>query len=51
MTINLHMLKFQIMLPGFEYFKMGLMTSTTGSHSEIVPRFKKIVSTLKEAKK
>ncbi|AXU06473.1 hypothetical protein [Rickettsia japonica] len=35
---------------GFEYFKWDWMTSITGSHSEIVTRFKKIVSILKEAK-
>ncbi|GAA5252619.1 hypothetical protein [Candidatus Rickettsia kedanie] len=35
---------------GFEYFKWDWMTSTTGSHPEIVQIFKKIVSTLKEAK-
>ncbi|CAK6515620.1 hypothetical protein [Rickettsia helvetica] len=35
---------------GFEYFKWDWMTSTTGSHSEIVPIFKDIVRTLKEAK-
>jgi len=35
---------------GFEYFKWDWMTSTTGSHSEIVQIFKKIVSTLKETK-
>ncbi|AFC71305.1 hypothetical protein [Rickettsia australis] len=35
---------------GFEYFKWDWITSTTGSHPEIVQIFKKIVSTLKEAK-
>jgi hypothetical protein len=35
---------------GFEYFKWDWMTSTTGSHSEIVQIFKKIVRTLKETK-
>ncbi|ABV74888.1 hypothetical protein A1C_02990 [Rickettsia akari str. Hartford] len=35
---------------GFECFKWDWMTSTTGSHQEIVQIFKKIVRILKEAK-